>query len=251
MKVLNVCGVKDSGKTTTIEHIIRELSARGYKVGSIKEIHFEQFAIDPDPQSNTNRHKAAGAGLVCARGLHETDILFPRQLSMAQILRFYNTDFDWVVVEGGSDLIAPLIITAHGEEDLLQKWGEQNGMVFCVSGRISAQIGEYRGVPVIDAVSRTEEFVNFIERRVYDSLPDFPPECCSACGMTCSELGGAILKGLKSRSDCVADKGAELTVGGRRINMVPFVQRILKNAVLGVVSELDGYEAGCDIEVRF
>jgi len=39
-------------------------------------------------------------------------------------------------------------------------------------------------------------------------------------------------------------------INGRRIKMVPFVQEILTNAVLGVVSTLEGYEKRADIEIK-
>ena len=32
--------------------------------------------------------------------------------------------------------------------------------------------------------------------------------------------------------------------------MVPFVQKILRNAVLGVVGELEGYREGAEVEIR-
>ena len=248
MKVLSVCGVTKSGKTTTIEQVIRELSARGYRVGSVKEIHNETFAIDPDPISNTNRHRSAGAELVCARGLFETDLLFPKMLPMAKILSFYEGEFDWVVLEGVSDIPVPTVVTAHHEEDLQAKFNE---MTFCVSGRIASRMREYRGLPVLSALENIGELVDLIEQKVYDRLPDFPPECCTACGLTCAELGRAILSGHKKRPDCVADRGIQLTVNRKPINMVPFVQTILKNAVLGVVKELDGYEPEGEIEIRF
>ena len=41
MKVFSVIGISKSGKTTTIENIIKELRKRNYSVGSVKEIHFE------------------------------------------------------------------------------------------------------------------------------------------------------------------------------------------------------------------
>ena len=103
MKVFSVCGITKSGKTTTIEHIIRALSARGYKVGSVKEIHFEAFAIDADPTKNTARHRRAGSELVTARGANETDVLFPGRLDMRTILSFYH-GFDYVVLEGVTDI---------------------------------------------------------------------------------------------------------------------------------------------------
>ena len=247
MKVFSVCGISDSGKTTTIENIIKELVARGYKVGSVKDIHFEDFAIDPDPTTNTNRHKAAGADLVCARGLYETDLLFPNRMEMGKILDYYEKDFDWVVLEGVDCITVPIIVTAHSEEDLSAKWGEY---AFAVSGRIAEKFDEYKGKPVIDATTDFKKLVDLIELKVYERLPDFPDECCMACGMSCRQLAAAIIAGAKRRTDCVAYKGIELYIGGVRINMVPFVQKILKNALLGVVSELEGYEKGRDIEIR-
>ncbi|MFA7550797.1 MAG: molybdopterin-guanine dinucleotide biosynthesis protein MobB, partial [Sedimentibacter sp.] len=60
MKVFSVIGITKSGKTTTIENIIKELLKRNYTVGSVKEIHFEQFKMDPEG-TNTFRHKTAGS----------------------------------------------------------------------------------------------------------------------------------------------------------------------------------------------
>ncbi len=52
MKVLTVTGLSGSGKTTVIENLIKELKRRGYSIGSVKEIHYEAFAIDT-PGKNT------------------------------------------------------------------------------------------------------------------------------------------------------------------------------------------------------
>jgi len=249
LKVLSVCGISGSGKTTTVEHIITELTARDYRVGSVKEIHFEAFAMDSDPQSNTRRHRTAGARLVCARGINETDLLFEEKLPVAKILEFYEKDYDWVVMEGVSDICIPTIVTAHNENDLAEKW---SNMAFCVSGRISSQIKEYCGVPAINATTDIKRLVDLIELKVYTRLPSFPPECCTACGIdSCDNFARAVMAGRKRRTDCVADRGVALSIDGRQIDMVPFVQNILKNAALGVISELDGYIPGCNIEIKF
>src|SRR5690554_4343904 len=118
MKVFSVVGITESGKTTTIENIIKELRKRNYTVGSVKEIHFEQFKIDVEG-SNTHRHKMAGSQLVTARGYYETDILFQNRLSMNEILNFYNHDY--VILEGVRDTCAPKIVTAHDVEGILEK----------------------------------------------------------------------------------------------------------------------------------
>jgi molybdopterin-guanine dinucleotide biosynthesis protein B len=167
MKVFSVIGFSRSGKTTTIECLIRELKKRGYRVGSVKEIHFESFAMDADPASNTNRHRMAGAELVTARGLSETNILFPEKLDLERILSFYE-GFDYVICEGVQDYPIPTIITAGTALDLESKW---NDFVFCISGRNAEERGEYRGVPAISAVSDAAGLADLIEERVCDLPP--------------------------------------------------------------------------------
>ncbi len=97
----------------------------------------------------------------------------------------------------------------------------------------------------------TERLVDLVEQKVYERLPDFPPECCRACGYSCRELGIRILKGEARREDCVlSDSNIKLLIDGREIDMVPFVQKILFNAVEGVVKELEGYKKGAKVEIR-
>ena len=66
MKVIAINGITKTGKTTACEVIIDGLRKRGYSVGSVKEIHFEKFKIDPDNSNNTNRQprRAARPALV-------------------------------------------------------------------------------------------------------------------------------------------------------------------------------------------
>ncbi len=245
MRVFSVFGITQSGKTTTIENIIRELRKRRYSVGSVKEIHFEKFAIDKEG-TNTYRHRMAGSELVTARGYKETDILFQRMLSMDEILKFYHHDF--VVLEGVTDCNVPKIVTAHNTAEVDERLDDT---VFAISGRIANDLKEYRGIPVINPMEDTERLVDLVEQKVYERLPDFPPECCRACGYSCRELGIRILKGEARREDCVlSDSNIKLLIDGREIDMVPFVQKILFNAVEGVVKELEGYKKGAKVEIR-
>jgi len=111
-------------------------------------------------------------------------------------------------------------------------------------------MAEYQDKPAIDATADIKSLVDLIELTVYHRLPNFPDECCMACGYNCNGLAGAIIAGKARRGDCVADKGIELLINGRKIKMVPFVQEVLRNALVGVVSTLEGYEKGCDIEIK-
>lgn len=245
MRIFSVFGITKSGKTTTVENLIQELTRRRYRVGSIKEIHFEAFVIDMEG-SNTHRHKGAGTLLVTARGYFETDLLFPEALSLERILSYYDHDF--VVMEGVTDSCAPKIITAHTTAEVDERL---DGTVFAISGVLANEMTEYRGIPVINAVTQTQQLADLVEEKIFRRLPDMDPACCQACGYTCRELCARILKRESLRSDCVLDRPAiRLHVDGREISMVPFVQKLLNNAVLGVVRELDGYRENKEIRIE-
>lgn len=244
MKVFSVVGVSKSGKTTSIERIIEELVRRGYTVGTIKNIHFHDFKMDFEG-TNTDRHRKAGAELVTARGERETDIMFQRQLDIRTILSFYEQDF--VILEGARDTSAPKILTAYDPKGIEERLDET---VFAISGRVSTEIDEYEGLPVINAQTDVQKLVDLIEQKAFRPLPDVKDDCCRACGYTCRELTSRILKGLSKREDCMIEQtGIELRIAGNEVPMVPFVQRILQNAIEGVVSELGGYLENGDIEI--
>ena len=216
MKIFTVIGTSGSGKTTTIEAVVAELTRRGYRVGSVKEIHYDAFAIDPSPTSNTRRHRAAGASLVTARGHHETDMLYPEKLPMKEILQHYR-DYDWVALEGVEDFPFPAVICTR---DKLRD------TAICASGRLGAEPCDYQGLPAFNILENPAALCDFLEAQV----PDY---------LACYDPGDP-------------DPGAEitLTIDGKPVRMVPFVQKILHNAALGVVRELEGYRPGAEVEVR-
>jgi len=244
MKVFSVFGVSGSGKTTVIELLIGELKRRGYSVGSVKDIHAEQFAIDT-PGTNTHRHKQAGANPVTARGLHETDIMFNKNLSITEILKFYNQDY--VILEGVREAGIPAILTAHS---LCEATEHYTPFVFAVSGRVSAQTDNYKNLPAIDATADISKLADLVEHKVYERLPMNTKECCGLCGFDCEELGRRMITGESNADTCMLQKRVSLKINGQELEMVPFVQAILKNAVLGVAKELRGYEKG-RVEVIF
>ncbi|MCL2107139.1 MAG: molybdopterin-guanine dinucleotide biosynthesis protein MobB [Oscillospiraceae bacterium] len=227
MKVFTVIGTSGSGKTSVIEALTAELCRRGFRVGTVKEIHYEAFAIDPDPASNTRRHRAAGAELVTARGCHETDFLYPEKLPMKNILKHYK-DYDWVALEGVEDLAVPAVLCAHDPEGLELKRNNPEILAeaACVSGRVGARLKEYQGLPAFDVLENAAALCDFLEARV-------------PVWLECYDPGDP-------------DSGVDISfsVDGAPIPMVPFVQRILRNAVLGVVRELEGCGEGMEVEIR-
>jgi len=245
MKAFSVVGYTKSGKTTTIEEIIKELKRRNYTVGSVKDIHYEQFAIDTEG-TNTDRHKKAGSSLVTARGLNETDILFQEKLDILTLASFY--DYDYLILEGVIEANVPMILTADCVSDLEDRYDER---AFLVSGKIADEIDTYKGLPAISGLADIKTIVDIIEEKVFPMLPDYDSHCCSLCGYNCRELCKRIVTGKAEFSDCVVKSDdVQLFINGERVMMVSFVKKILKNTLLGVIQELDGYNSNATIEIK-
>ncbi len=60
--VFGITGWKNSGKTTLTERLVAELTARGYRISTVKHAHHD-FDID-QPGTDSFRHRAAGASEV-------------------------------------------------------------------------------------------------------------------------------------------------------------------------------------------
>jgi molybdopterin-guanine dinucleotide biosynthesis protein B len=61
-KVIGVAGFKNAGKTTLVEKLVRELTARGFRITTVKHAH-HSFDIDHEGRDSF-RHRKAGASEV-------------------------------------------------------------------------------------------------------------------------------------------------------------------------------------------
>jgi Molybdopterin-guanine dinucleotide biosynthesis protein len=74
MKILSIIGTKGTGKTTLVTKLIKGLTNKGYKIGTIKHAH-GRFDF---PSKDTGRHRKAGAKIVIGAG-KETFFLSPKR----------------------------------------------------------------------------------------------------------------------------------------------------------------------------
>jgi molybdopterin-guanine dinucleotide biosynthesis protein B len=100
LKIIDVAGLKKSGKTTVIENIVSELKSRGYKIGTVKKIHIPGFTIDQEGK-DTYRHKQAGAEFVISLAPEEVALIreLHNQRSLAEIMDLIPPDTDFLVCE--------------------------------------------------------------------------------------------------------------------------------------------------------
>ncbi len=159
MRVITVVGYTKTGKTTTIEKLITELKHRGYSVGSVKDIHFAGFKADVEG-TNTDRHRKAGADMVTGRGHFESVVYYSERVMIPDILKQYHHDY--VILEGVNDFDVPSVVTADCIEGIE---GRMRKGTFAIAGKISAELTEYKGLPVINALTDVRRLCDMVEQK--------------------------------------------------------------------------------------
>lgn len=163
-KLVAVVGAKHSGKTTVIEHLIAELTGRGYHVGAIKEM--VRIPTLDTPQTETDRYTKAGAEKIVAVPRQETVIFIKKRLDLHQIIP-YVEGLDFVLVEGFEhEPDIPKIVTAKTFEELKDYVDKSS---IAISGRIAESQTEKvkaqsLGVLIYNGLTDDQELANLIER---------------------------------------------------------------------------------------
>ena len=246
MFVVQVCGYHKSGKTTTVKELINRLKIAGDSVGSIKDIHLNGFQLD-QPNKNSYLHKAAGANPVIIRAENETDFLYNYQMNFLNIVQ--KISVDWLIVEGFSKFPLPKIVCGKTEQEVDDFLDRRT---LAISGVFSNDKNEYRGLPVFNPLvaEQANKLWELVKSKVFPMLPYVDEKCCDLCGLTCSKMVEAIIQGEKTYQDClISQTKVQLKIGNKEIPIVPFVQKILRNNIMALVAELEGWEKGKNIEV--
>lgn len=77
MKRIHIIGGKNHGKTTLVEQLVQELTARGLRIGTIKHTH-HQHELDA-PGKDSHRHREAGAAVVGILSRSMNAVFWPPQ----------------------------------------------------------------------------------------------------------------------------------------------------------------------------
>ena len=100
MKVYGVIGWKNSGKTSLMERLVADITARGFSVSTVKHVHHD---VDLDqPGKDSHRHRSAGAREVVLASAHRFALMREHrgpEPELPQILQRL-APVDLVLVEG-------------------------------------------------------------------------------------------------------------------------------------------------------
>jgi len=164
-------GVSGSGKTTTLEYLISELTSQGYKVGAIKHIHREGFTIDKEG-SNTWRFSHAGSKITVAISPEEIAIIEKTDHALKdydKIIGYLeNENLDVVFVEGFHDFISKRpeilkIITAKDPIGLEKTLKESVPPVLAITGLIAKEKQPPNKIPMINLPIEGDKLLTMVK----------------------------------------------------------------------------------------
>lgn len=237
IRALAVVGFKKSGKTHVVKGLVRELARRGYRVGTIKHIRERDFTIDHEGK-DTWKHAMAGAKLVVSAAPRELAIIQKRSAKLEEIARGL-CGLDFIVVEGWREFkgVARIAVARNASE--VERLVDEF-TIACVGTK-------KKGLPNFK-LNDSKKLANLVERKAFPLLPGLD---CEYCGYkTCREFGLAVLAGKARWDGCgTLQERAVLTIDGKRVPLNPFVQNLISNIVVGVLSSLKRAK-GKKIELR-
>jgi molybdopterin-guanine dinucleotide biosynthesis adapter protein len=155
--ILSVVGRSNSGKTTLLEKLIRELARRGRRVGTIKH-HFHGPVTVDVPGKDSWRHREAGARAVA---LVSSETFFvvrdtPRGLSPEAIAHLALFGMDLVLTEGFKSGALPKIE--------VNRQAQQSPLLCGPADRLVAVVADWdTGAPVrhfgLDGIAPLADFI--------------------------------------------------------------------------------------------
>lgn len=168
MKLLAVIGSgRHSGKTSTVEAVVKGLSKRGFKTGTIKQIHEDSFSIDT-PEKDTWRHTEAGAKVVVAAAPNEVTLIkriTGERFSNAMGL-LSSEDLDVVIVEGNPPMDMPKIFACRTSIDAEESLKDLED-VFCITSFSPENFHTDFPFQIFHPLRDSERLLELVEDKVF------------------------------------------------------------------------------------
>lgn len=170
MKIIAVIGSKKSGKTTTVEAIVKGLTARGHRVATAKHISEKRFSLDTAGK-DTWRHAIAGANPVVLVAQGELGIIKKidtTKFDLREITQYCRNNVDFIIFEGFRSLMKnapklPKILSIKAYSEAVETL-KQFKSIIALTGP-AASTATKLGIPVVDILEEPEKLVGIIEKK--------------------------------------------------------------------------------------
>jgi len=222
MKLIQVTGYKKSGKTTLICGLLERLAQRGMNTGVIKHVHTRPEAMANDSAAFLQ----AGAGRVM---IDDGTYLFDQKKSVSiESAAAEFTGVDVLFVEGMKEVPLPRILCVKGDP------GEA-----ALRANLIAEVSMEEG-----ASSFSDDILEMLILRISET-DDF-----MADGRRNKEMGGECRGcGADCRDENEKERLITVDIDGKRLGLMPFVEKALAGTLTGFLRTLKGYSNG-EITIR-
>jgi molybdopterin-guanine dinucleotide biosynthesis protein MobB len=212
--IVAVVGNSNSGKTTAIEAIIKGLTEKGYTVASGKHISERDFTIDTKGK-DTWRHAMSGASTVLSAAPKELAIIKKvdtQKYTLKQIVAELE-EVDIIVLEGFKGLVdqdatIPKVVATKTVDEISDALERYKNILAFVGHSLDGNVNTE--IPFIDVLKEPEKLVDLLNQKVE-----------------------VLVERKRKREEKIT-----IQVNGRFVPLSPFVQKIIRETVLSMVSTL-------------
>ncbi|MEA1939443.1 MAG: molybdopterin-guanine dinucleotide biosynthesis protein B [Candidatus Caldatribacteriota bacterium] len=238
MKFVGIIGYKKSGKTTLLLKLTKELISQGYRVAAIKHISRDIDMVNTDTEKIKQR-----ISQVAAITPNESILFLKNKSNLEEIIKHLEADI--VLVEGlKKEKTYPKIVCLREEKEKSELF---DGLQLCTTSLVDNDTNS----SFSDFNILNDEDVKEMSKIIISKAFKLPNLDCGACGFqNCYELAQEIVKGNKTVGDCFSLK-SEVVVkaNGKIIPMNPFISKMVKNTIMGLLSPLKEFGKG-NIEIK-
>lgn len=237
MRIFNVFGYSNTGKTYLIEKLLQRLNEENYTLGYLKLTkHKGPFDKEGKDTFRTFKKGAKRIGLLHSEGFviwrYDGNI---RDESM--FIREHFNGVHYLIIEGKTNLAVPKI-KCLGDGDKVED--DHLILGYC----------SMKGDGFLHPEKDFRVIYNMVREK---SMPLLPHIDCGECGYpTCKDFAVDYLSGRVKLSDCkiLSENAVIVRVSGKRIEIKSFVQEFLGNTILGALSSLRGFEPNGEIVIK-
>ncbi len=214
--VISIVGNSGSGKTTLIEKVVKELTSRGINVGVLKH-DAHGFEIDHEGKDSW-RHKKAGAATVGLSSPEKLAIIkdVKAEWPPERIIASFLIDHDIVITEGYKTGTLPKIEVLRAAHSATPATVNDSTLLGYVTDV------ELKTDKLLFGLDDVTGVANFIEERF---------------------VNGSALNGNNKET-------VSLVVDGVHVTLKPFIEELIREAVLGMIKSLKGCEEPAEVELR-